>query len=75
MRSIAKKFAPINVIVHYPTTDEGKQELAKRVSSVHADIVNQYIQKLSCPSSQKIQLMNAIIESVYAEETGSVAKS
>lgn len=74
MRSIAKKFAPINVIVHYPTTDEGKQELAKRVSSVHADMVNQYIQKLSCPSSQKIQLMNAVIESAYAEEAEELTK-
>lgn len=74
MRSIAKKFAPINVIVHYPTTDEGKQELAKRVSSVHADMVNQYIQKLSCPSSQKIQLMNAVIESAYANEAEELTK-
>lgn len=74
MRSIAKKFAPINVIVHYPTTDEGKQELAKRVSSVHADMVNQYIQRLSCPSSQKIQLMNAVIESAYANEAEELTK-
>ena len=57
MRGIARKSAPINVIVHYPKTIEGQRELAERVAGVHADMVNQHIKKLNCPSDQKVQLL------------------
>jgi glutaredoxin 2 len=59
---IPRKSTPIQVIVHYPQTEEGKRVLAQRVASVHADMVNQYIQKLNCPSEQKVQLLDAVIE-------------
>ena len=55
--------APINVIVHYPKTEQGKRELAERVAGVHADMVNQYIKKLNCPSDQKAELLGAVIAS------------
>ena len=61
MRGIAKKSAPINVIVHYPKSIEGQRELAERVAGVHADFVNQYIKKLTCPSEQKTKLLDAVI--------------
>ena len=70
MRGIARKSAPINVIVHYPKTEEGKRELAERVAGVHADMVNQYIKKLNCPSDQKVQLLDAVIKSVSIEKAG-----
>ena len=59
---MARKSPEINVIVHYPETEEGKRELARRVASVHADMVSQYIQKLDCPSEQKEKLLDAVIE-------------
>lgn len=62
MRGIARTSAPIHVIVHYPKTEEGRRELAKCIAGVHADMVNQYIRKLNCPSEQKEQLLNAVIE-------------
>ena len=62
MHSIGRTSAPIHVIVHYPKTEEGKRELARRVASVHADMVCQFIQKLNCPSEQKEQLFDAVIE-------------
>ena len=65
VRGIARKSAPINVIVHYPKTEEGMRELAVRVASVHADMVNQYINKMNCPSEQKVQLLDAVIKSAY----------
>ena len=43
VRVIARKSAPINVIVYYPKTEQGKRELAERVADIHADMVNQYI--------------------------------
>ena len=67
MRGIARKSAPINVIVHYPKTEQGKRELAERVAGVHADMVNQYIKKLNCPSDQKAELLGAVIASAKKE--------
>ena len=70
MRGIARKSAPINVIIHYPKTEEGKRELAERVASVHADMVNQHIKKMNCPSDQKVQLLDAVIKSTSIEKAG-----
>ena len=70
MRGIARKSAPIHVIVHYPKTEEGKRELAERVAGVHADMVNQYIKTLNCPSEQKVQLLDAVIESISKKKAG-----
>lgn len=61
---IAKESSPINMIVHYPKTEEGQRELAKRVADVHASMVNQYIKKLDCPSGQKVQLLDTVIKSI-----------
>ena len=60
---MAKKSVPINVIIHYPKTESGKRELSHRVSTVHANTVNQYIKNLNCPSAQKVQLLDAVIQS------------
>ena len=70
MRGIARKSAPINVIVHFPKTIEGQRELAERVAGVHADMVNQHIKKLNCPSDQKVQLLDAVIKSVSSKKAG-----
>ena len=70
MRGIARKSAPINVIVHYPKTIEGQRELAERVAGAHADMVNQHIKKLNCPSDQKVQLLDAVIKSASIEKAG-----
>ena len=63
-----RKSAPINVIVHYPTTEEGKKELARRVTSVQADFVTDTICKLNCPTSQKLALLNAVIDAAKKEK-------
>ena len=52
---------PINVIVHYPQTDEGKRILARRMAGVHADWVCDKMKKLNCPAEQKTQLFNAVM--------------
>ena len=62
VRGISRRSAPIHVVVHYPKTEAGKRELAERVAGVHADMVNRYIQKMNCPSEQKSQLLDAVIE-------------
>lgn len=67
-----KTFAPINVIVHYPKTKAGWQELKRRVAGVHADGVLNSISELDCPIGEKERLLNAIIkdtkEQIKAEQ-------
>ena len=52
----------IELIVHYPETEEGKQELARRISEVHADYVTSTINKLNCSVKQKLELLQAVID-------------
>ena len=40
-----RKMAPVNVVFHYPKTEEGKRELAERVSKIHGDFVIRRINK------------------------------
>ena len=69
-----KKAAPINIIVHYPKTEEGWRELRKRMAIVHADAVLNSVQKLNCPTWQKIKLIDAIIEDAKKEAKAKVEK-
>lgn len=63
-----KKCVPINLIIYYPKTEEGKRELAQRVADVHAETVKQTVSKLNCSSKQKEQLIDSVIGSVYESE-------
>lgn len=68
-----RSMAPIHLTVHYPKTEEGRLELAKRVSDVHAAAVTQRIKSLHCPTRQKLELLDAVIKSVKErsrEQTG-----
>ena len=56
--------APVKVIVYYPKTETGKQELAKRVADVHAASVIQRLKALNCPTTQKQELLDSIITTV-----------
>ncbi|MBR2929065.1 MAG: hypothetical protein IKC24_07910 [Oscillospiraceae bacterium] len=57
-----RSMAPINLIVYHPKNEEAQMELAKRVSEVHAAAVTQRIKSLNCPTSQKLALLDAVIE-------------
>ena len=61
-----KKHAPINIIVHYPKTEEGKRELCRRVAVMRAEIIRNRINKLNWPTSEKIRLVDAIIADTKA---------
>ena len=60
--TVIRKMAPINLIVYYPKTDAGKADLAARVAEVHASAVTQRLKELNCPTSQKQELLDAVIE-------------
>ena len=62
--TVIRNMAPIHLIVYYPKTVEGQEELAKRVSDAHAAAVTQRIKSLNCPTSQKLELLDAVIETI-----------
>ena len=64
-----RKMAPINVIVYYPKTEEGQDELRRRVALVHADAVNRRLKELRCPEKQKLELLDAVIDTVRKVRT------
>ena len=59
-----RKMAPVNVIVYYPKTEEGREELSRRVALVHADAVSRRLKELTCPEKQKLELLDAVIDTV-----------
>ena len=62
--TVIRSMAPVNLIVYYPKNEEGQPELATRVSDVHSAAVTQRIKSLNCPTSQKLELLDAVIEAV-----------
>lgn len=48
--------------MHYPKTEQSRQKLQKKIASVHAEAVEQYLVKLPCPKEQKLLLLKAIRE-------------
>ena len=59
-----RRMAPIQLIVYSPNTKEGAEILAKRAADVHAASVHQRLKALNCPADQKLELLNAVIETV-----------
>lgn len=55
---------PVNLIVYHPKTEEGKADLVRRVSEVHAGAVCQRLKNLNCPTRQKLELLDAVIMTV-----------
>lgn len=64
------KSVPIQIIVHAPTTQEGRQELARRAAEVHAAAVVRRIRKLDCPAGQKMELLRAVRNTYQSRDAG-----
>lgn len=62
----------LKIIVHYPDTPEKQAEFDARVAKFHAEYVVQYIEKLNCPTDQKLKLLDAVAKTILegAEEKG-----
>jgi hypothetical protein len=54
----------LNVIVHYPRKSENVHALQVRVATVHTRAIMQYLEKLTCPKEQKLQLLKEIEEAL-----------
>lgn len=56
------------MITHYPKTEAGIYELACRVATIHADSVIARINHLNCPTKQKMDLVDAVIDTAKSKE-------
>ena len=54
----------MNVVTHYPETEEKQAELAIVVAKIHAMQIEDYLRRLNCPTEQKLALLDAIIEEI-----------
>ena len=63
--------SPIRIIVHHPVKKEAQRELENQVARVHADFVLSKVKSLSCPSDQKLALIDSIIEKANNSSTQS----
>ena len=45
----------MEVIIHLPRSKEGQEELAKRVATVHAQLIYNYISRLECSCTVRKQ--------------------
>lgn len=72
--TVIRKMAPINLIMHFPKTEVGKRELAQRVSDVHASAVTQRLKELKCPTSQKLELLDAVIATAKSRQQSEIEK-
>lgn len=52
----------MNIIVHYPKTDEGQTEQNRKAAYVHTQMIFQYVQQLSCSTAQKQALIKDILK-------------
>ena len=56
-----RKSTPVKIIMHYPNCDEGRQELARRVSDVHSGFAIRRIDKMNCPIQEKLRMLEAVV--------------
>ena len=56
----------MKIIVHYPETPEKQAQFDAKVAKFHAEYVVQYIEKLDCPTAQKMRLIDAIAQTILA---------
>ena len=54
----------MKIIVHYPETPEKQAQFDARVAKFHAEYVVQYIEKLNCPTDQKLKLIDAVAQTI-----------
>jgi hypothetical protein len=57
----------MEVIIHLPCSTEGQEDLSKRVATVHAQLIYNYISRLACSTEQTVALLDAIQKNIHDE--------
>ena len=50
----------MKIIVYYPATENGMNELKRSAAKIHAEAAATYITNLPCPKAQKLELLNSL---------------
>lgn len=58
----------MEVFMIMPTTPEGKAKLQHELAKFHAEQALKMVQKLPCPTEQKLELIDAVIESLRSKK-------
>lgn len=61
-----RRSPPIQVKVSSPQSPGGKLELAKTIAEIHADFVLSALSKLNCSRTQKLELLQRVIDAKTA---------
>ena len=64
LQQTKRRGSAIEIIVHHPETPEKEAFFDARVAKFHAEYVAQYIEKLNCPTAQKLKLVDAIAQTI-----------
>jgi len=54
----------VKIIVHLPDTEQGMSELTRKAAQLHAEAISGYVAKLNCPQTQKLELVDAVVDIV-----------
>jgi hypothetical protein len=54
----------LKVVVNYPATDKGVEELKRSISLLHAQSIMEKLQSLNCPTKLKLQILDEVIEKI-----------
>ena len=57
----------MEITVYYPEMPEKQALFDAREAKFHAEYIVQYIEKLNCPTEQKLKLVDAIAETIMEE--------
>lgn len=58
----------MQIIVHYPSNENDKSEISQILAELHSKNVFEKVQSLPCSKSEKLQLINKIID-VYQKKS------
>lgn len=62
-----------DVIMILPETQPGRTELQKTLARFHAEHACKMIEKMPCPTEQKLELINAVLDDIKAEKKAAKA--
>ena len=60
--------------MRYPNSEEGRRELARRVSDVHSDFAIRRIDKMNCPIKEKLRMLEAVVSEQKREHERGVSR-
>ena len=58
----------MQIIVHYPTQNEGENELENRVADFHATLLIETLKQLNISDKSKKELFNSILEHLNSQK-------